>query len=147
MTIPEWLHNIERLYVDSAPLIYLVEENEVYLSSIRQVVLLIDNTPLDAVSSVLTLAEVLVKPLRNGNLNLVREYCGVLVDGEDYTLVPVNSEIAIRAAELRARYNLRTPDSVHVATALATGCDAILTNDADIKRIRDIPILFLDDLD
>ena len=147
MIYPKWLRNVERLYVDSAPLIYLVEENEIYLRRIKRVFFLIESTPLNAVSSVLTLTEILVKPLSKGNSNLVREYRDILVDSEDYTLVPVSFEIAIRAAELRARYNLRTPDSVHVATALETGCDALLTNDADIKRIRDIPILVLDDLD
>ena len=147
MIYPAWPPDLEKLYVDSVPLIYLVEENEIYLSSIRRIAILIDTTPLTAFSSVLTMTEVLVKPLRQGKSNLIQEYRDILIKSEDYTLVPVSLEIATQASVLRARYNLRTPDSVHLATALATGCDAFLTNDADFKRIRDIPILLLDELE
>jgi predicted nucleic acid-binding protein len=51
------------------------------------------------------------------------------------------------AAELRARYNLRTPDALHIACAIDTGCDAFLTNDTGIKRVNEIRILVLDDLE
>jgi hypothetical protein len=43
--------------------------------------------------------------------------------------------VAERAAELRARYNLRTPDALQVATALVRRCEAFLTNDARLKRV------------
>jgi predicted nucleic acid-binding protein len=62
------------------------------------------------------------------------------------TLSPVNTITAYRAAELRAKYGLRTPDSLHVATAIMSGCDAFLTNDLGIKRVTEIPILALDQL-
>ena len=55
--------------------------------------------------------------------------------------------IADAAAELRARYNLRMPDALHVAAALSTSCDALLTNDARLKRVQELPILVLDELE
>ena len=141
------LSKVRRLYVDSAPLIYYVEENATYLEMMRMVVTIVDETDLVAYSSVLTLAEVLVLPLRQGDQRLVQAYQEVLLTGDDYELVVITPEVAVKAAEIRARYGLGTPDSVHLATALETGCDAFLTNDADFKRIRDIPILLLDELE
>lgn len=141
------LSNVQRLYVDSAPLIYYVEENSTYLELMRKVVEIVDETDLVAFSSVLTLAEVLVLPLRQGDQGLVLAYQEILLTGDDYELVVITPEVAVTAAEIRARYGLGTPDSVHLATALETGCDAFLTNDADFKRIREISILLLDDLE
>jgi predicted nucleic acid-binding protein len=48
---------------------------------------------------------------------------------------------------LRARYNLRTPDALHVATRIDATCDAFLTNDAGIKRVIEIAVLVLDELE
>ena len=140
------LINVRRLYVDSAPLIYYVEENSTYLDKMRQIVSIIDDTDLVAYSSVLTLAEVLVMPLRKDEQRLVRAYKEILLAGDDYEMVDFTTEIAVVAAEIRARYGLGTPDSIHVATAVTTQCDAMLTNDRDMKRIRELTILLLDDL-
>ena len=55
--------------------------------------------------------------------------------------------IADSAAALRARYNLRTPDVLHVATAIQTRGDAMLTNDAGIQPVQERTILLLDELE
>ena len=140
------LSKVRRLYIDSAPLIYYVEENAAYLDKMREIVGIVDQTDLLAFSSVLTLAEVLVLPLRQGDQQLVQAYQEILVAGDDYELVVVTPEIAVTAADIRARYGLGTPDSLHVATAIATHCDTMLTNDSDMKRIKELSVLLLDDL-
>ncbi len=143
--IQEELTNVGRLYVDSAPLIYYVEENAAYLEKMRTIVRIIDSTDLHAYSSVLTLTEVLVMPLRQGDQRLVRAYREILLAGDDYQLIAITPEIAVMAADIRARYGLGTPDSLHVASAVSTQCDAMLTNDRDMKRIKEFSILLLDD--
>jgi predicted nucleic acid-binding protein len=50
------------------------------------------------------------------------------------------------AAEVRARYNLRTPDALQVAAASALQCEAMLTNDSSLKRVTELKIILLDDL-
>lgn len=112
-----------------------------------RIVSIIDETDLVAYSSVLTLAEVLVMPLRQGDQGLVQAYQAILLAGDDYELVVVTPEIAVTAAEIRARYGLGAPDALHVASAVATQCDAMLTNDSDMKRIKELEILLLDELE
>lgn len=145
-TIQTELISVQRLYVDSAPLIYYVEEHPAYLETMREIVSIIDKTSLVACSSVLTLTEVLVLPLKLRNQRLVQAYRDILIASDDFELVAVTTEIADQAAEIRARYGLGTPDSLHVASAMTTGCDAMLTNDSDMKRIKEFSILMLDEL-
>jgi predicted nucleic acid-binding protein len=69
------------------------------------------------------------------------------VTNGDYQLVPITIPVAESAADLRARYNLRTPDALHVASAIHVGCEAFLTNDTGIKRVQELAILILDELE
>lgn len=98
-------------------------------------------------ASTIAVAEVLVQPLRTNNKDLTERYEAVLSDSHSFQLEPVTVAVGRRAADLRARYNLRTPDALHVATAIVSGCDAFLTNDADIKQVTEINVLVLDELE
>jgi predicted nucleic acid-binding protein len=117
---------ITRLGIDTAPFIYFVERHPVYLQPVQKIIRKIDAGMPQGYSSVITLTEVLTRPLHFHNA----------VDGG----------IASHAAELRSRYNLRTPDALQIAAVLSTGCDAFLTNDKKLKQITELRILVLDDL-
>lgn len=56
-------------------------------------------------------------------------------------LIPLDTAIAAAAADLRARYHLRTPDAIQIATAMAAGAEALLTNDHDLGRVTEIRVL------
>ena len=54
----------------------------------------------------------------------------MLQSGDALRLVPVSRPILIDAAALRAKHSaLKLPDAIHVATARASGCEVLLTND------------------
>lgn len=55
--------------------------------------------------------------------------------------------IATKAAEIQARYNLKLPDAFQIATAQNAGCDGFLTNDADLKRVTELQIIVLKELE
>lgn len=107
----------------------------------------VENAGIRTFSSVITLTEVLNHPLKLGNKQLEKAYRDILVNSIQYQLIPINIPIAESAANLRARYNLRTPDALHVASAIYHRCDAFLTNDTGIRRVTDLPILILKELD
>lgn len=147
MILKAALDGISKLYVDSAPLIYYVEENLAYVDKMEHILYLVENTSFEAVSSVLTLSEVLVVPVRMGAHHLAQQYRSILMNREFCTLAPISAEIAIRAAAIRARYGLRTPDALHAAAAIKTECDAMLTNDRHFRRVEDLNVLLLDELE
>jgi predicted nucleic acid-binding protein len=128
------LTGVGRLYIETAPLIYYVETNPRYIDRMDAVVAVVESQPIRAYSSVITLTEVLIQPIKAGNKTLEQNYRDSLVNSGNYQLVPITLAVAESAADLRARYNLRTPDALHVAAALNMGCDAFLTNDVGIKR-------------
>ncbi|MFI5428005.1 type II toxin-antitoxin system VapC family toxin [Aeromicrobium sp. UC242_57] len=62
-------------------------------------------------------------------------------------LVPVDARIATIGAALRAKYHLKTPDALHLATAIAVGADRFVTgNRRDFDRIGEIDIVHPDGL-
>lgn len=50
-------------------------------------------------------------------------------------------------ADIRARYRLQLPEAFQIATALDAGCQAFLTNDAQLKRIAELKILLVSELE
>lgn len=147
MKITASLVNVTLLYVETAPLIYYIEENAQYIDRMDRIFRLLQDTSTQAVSSVITLTEVLNRPLQLGRMDLVRAYRAILISNPSVHLRMIDLIIAERAAQLRAEYNLRTPDALHIATALIAGCDAFLTNDRALNRVTDIPMLILDELE
>lgn len=77
---------------------------------------------------------------------LASNYKNLLLQTNNLTTHEIDAQIANEAAVLRAKYGLRTPDSIQVATAIISGCDAFLTNDLKIKVVTEIKILVLDEL-
>ncbi len=66
----EWLIQLQGQIVglDTAPLIYFIDQNETYLELVRAFFHAMSQGEFQVVTSVLTLTEVLVHPLRSGNL-------------------------------------------------------------------------------
>ena len=61
--------------------------------------------------------------------------------------MPVDADVAERAADLRSRYKLKLPDALQIAAALETNCEAFLTNDIGLRSVTDLRVLVLDDLE
>jgi predicted nucleic acid-binding protein len=98
------------------------------------------------VSSIITLLEILVKPKREGNLVAVRDYKELLTTYPNLQLVDLNLTVADRASGLRAKYNLKTPDAIQIATTLHVGGTAFVTNDPAFKRVGEIEVMVIDEL-
>jgi len=144
----EWLIQLQGQVVglDTAPLIYFIEQNETYLELVRAFFRTMSQGEFQVVTSTLTLTEVLVHPLRSGNVELVEQYRDIVLDQENLITVPVSVEIAEVAAQLRATQNLRTPDAIQIATAMQGGATFFLTNDARLAAIPNLEVLVLDTL-
>ncbi len=146
MRLDEALQGILRLGIDTALFIYFVERHPDYLGLMREIIRLIDAGEIEAVSSVVTLTEVLTHPLRFKNVLLAQRYRDVLYRSRNFRLLPIDAAIAEVAADLRARYNLRAPDALQLAAAIKAGCDAFLTNDATLKKVTELKVLVLSEL-
>ena len=142
----EWVKPLHGTIVglDTAPLIYLIEESSTYLPIVRPFFEAVDRGDIHVVTSILTLTEVLVHPLRHGNKQLADSYRRILLQANHITTVPVTEAIAQQAAQLRAVDGLRTPDAIQVATAVQAGASFFLTNDRALSRLTSVKVLALD---
>lgn len=130
----------------TSPLIYFIEQNPAYLATVRPFFMAVANGEFSIVTSVVTLLEVLVHPLRQGNAELAQTYRDMLLNTAGFTTILLSQDIAEEAARLRAAHNLRTPDSIQLATAIHAGASAFLTNDMGMPSIPGITLLVLDNL-
>jgi predicted nucleic acid-binding protein len=97
------------------------------------------------VVSVITEAELLVHPEQEDDREAM-ERIGDLLSEDGIQVFPVDRRIARRAAALRAHNRFGLADAIIVATALETGCDAIVGNDGAWRKLTEIPYVHLDEL-
>lgn len=120
--------------LDACTVIYLVEGgsalSEVGRARLRE---LLGDAGAVAVCSRLARLECRVGPLGAGNRELLERY-DAFFQRRRLRLVDVSAAIIEKATELRARYRLKTPDAIHLATAIDVDADLFLTGDADLQR-------------
>lgn len=118
------------LAVDTALFIYFIEEHPRFLAPVRALFARADTGEIEIVTSALTLLEVLVVPLRAGDLVLAAKYEALLTRSRGVRVVDLSRDQLRTAARLRAQYGvLRTPDALQLAAAISTGCQSFVTND------------------
>jgi predicted nucleic acid-binding protein len=147
MKITERLQTITKLFLDTAPVVYYVEEDTRYLALVDPIFDRLDAGTLVAVTSPVTLAECLVMPYRNNQVELQQIFSDLIVNGTNVLFASIDREMGRRAAELRARYNLSLTDAFQIAVALQSGCDAFLTNDMTLKRVSELSVIVLEEME
>lgn len=131
-----------RLYLDSAPIIYLVEGSPPLRERLISRIAGTRSGTDQVVVSHLSRLECRVKPLREGNRPILARY-DRFFDAEGVELVDTDAAVWDMATELRARHALRVPDALHIACAIVHRCDRLLTNDHRLGRIPEIPVEIL----
>jgi predicted nucleic acid-binding protein len=100
----------------------------------------------DIVANELSLLEVLVGPIQQGNVNLQAGFKDLLLHSTNVRMVAVSRAVLERAVALRAATSLKTPDAIHAATALIEGCTLFVTNDTLFRRVPGLNVTVLRDL-
>jgi predicted nucleic acid-binding protein len=141
-----FLKRHRQIALDSSIFIYYLEEYPLYADLADEVFSWLQRPSHSAVTSTITMTELLVHPYRAANELLVNQYYGLLSLFPNLEWVPPDLRIADIAAQLCAQHRLRTPDALQAATALRQGATGLLTNDLSFARIADIEIGLLDQL-
>jgi predicted nucleic acid-binding protein len=147
MKIEEAFQSVNRLFLDSAPVIYYVDMNPGYSAIMDGIFDWIKSAQIRVVTSPVTLAECLILPLRDSNLSQQQLFIDIITGQDTADFVNITSEVARTAADIRVRYRLQLPDAFQIAAALDAGCQAFLTNDAQLKRIAELKILLVSELE
>lgn len=125
-------------YLDACCFIYLLEGTPDWRAAVEAQLRHFPNAKF--ASSRLSRLECRSKPLREGNQALVTQY-DALFSPDSVRLVDVGAEVIERATDLRARFNLKSPDALHLATALQIQASAFVTGDATLARCSDVNVV------
>jgi predicted nucleic acid-binding protein len=123
--------------------IYHFEENKEYLPFTRPLFELIEDGRIGGKTSVITRLEILVKPGEEGDELLAGEYKLILENFPHLEVIPVDAEVADLASAIRAKYKLRTPDAIQLATSILKGTQAFVTNDESLKNVKEIEVIVM----
>ncbi|MGA1841860.1 MAG: type II toxin-antitoxin system VapC family toxin [bacterium] len=146
MSFSDEIAKINTIFIDTAPIIYYIEAHPQFGPLTKEIVDAFQSGALNAFTSVITLVEVLPKPIEAGKELLSKRFTDFLRYGKNLTLVEISADIAEKAGKLRGNYPfLKTMDAIQISVAIEIGADTFLTNDAKLEKIKEIRTLILRD--
>lgn len=120
---------MKRAYFDANAVIYYIEQNPTYLPvMVVRMFGLTGEELVCCVTSDLVRLETRVHPLRHGHTQLLSQFDGFFSANQQH-IVPFDRALFDLATQLRSVHGLKTPDALHLAAALESGCDEFWTND------------------
>ncbi len=141
-----FLRRHRRIALYTSVFIYQLEGNERYLPFTKSVFSWLEQPESRAVTSTVTMTELLVSPYREADEERADRFYGLLSTYPNLDWVAPDLDIADLAARLRATHRLQTPDALQAATALRTGASGLITNDPVFGRVGDFETVVLDRL-
>lgn len=127
--------------LDTVVFIYYMEENPRYLPAIEPLFDAISRQEIQAVTSELTLMELLVGPYRRHDDALAGRYEAFLTRSRGLRMRGLDRPVIRSAALIRARTRMKTPDALQLAAAREEGCGSLVTNDRDLQPLGGVKIV------
>ncbi|HRJ41408.1 MAG: PIN domain-containing protein [Caldilineaceae bacterium] len=138
-----------RIGLDSSPFIYYFERSPDWYSIVSDLFVQSVTAP-DSIrlyTSGITLAEVLVMPIRTQQQALYNHYIAFFLNSTSVEVIDVSNSVLLLAAALRARHSLRTADVIQISSCLEAGCEVFITNDKRLQKVTEIDVIVLADCD
>ena len=132
------------LGIDTMVFIYHLEDHPAYSHITGRLFDEVEEGKYRALTSFITLLEILVKPKQENQLKAVADYRDLLLSFPHLKFFPVDQHVSEIASTVRAKYSVKTPDAIQVATAIARGADLFITNDEQLKKIKEIDVVLLE---
>lgn len=134
----------KKVFLDTNPIIYLLENQQPYSLKVRNFLLDCMNSGAEFYTSTITDAEFMVKPLRENRLEDIETY-KYFLRNLNVLKCYIRETIAEKAAKIRANYkSVKLGDALQLATSIETNCDAFLTNDSQLKQVIEANVIYLD---
>jgi len=144
--LEKFLGQHKRVGIATNSFIYLIEEHPKYFRSVEPFFEAVRTGRTQGVTATLSMMEILVQPYRRGLADLANEFYALLHTYPHLEWRPLTLEIADHASQIRAKYNLKTPDAIHIATALNARATGFISNDRHLKRVQEIEFLIIGEL-
>ncbi len=137
--------DFNRVFFDTAPFIYYLEYDGDFYSKVEK--LFIEDRKGDYVTSTITVGEYLTGAFKADDEQRASDFKSA-IKNYDFEVVSINWDIAEEAARIRARFpGFKMIDSLQLAAARLTGCNAFVTNDMQLKQYSDVKVLVVDEME
>jgi predicted nucleic acid-binding protein len=136
----DW-NSYRKVAMDTNCFIYYLEDSP-FATSLGQLFTEIESGSITAVTSALTVTELMTGLYQQQDRRAAEEYRMTLANFPHLQFRSVDFSIADKAAELRSRFRLKTPDAIQLATAIVDKADVFVTGDKHFQDI-DFPVIML----
>ena len=137
--------DFKKVFLDTAPFIYFLDNDPNFGTKTEQIISNFIREGKYITSSCISAAEYLVYPYRVGNNAKVNAFWKFVYDNY-IVLSPINKDIVIETAKIRAEYrHIKTADALQLAAAVCSGCDLFLTNDKQLKQFNKISCVTIEE--
>ena len=136
--------DFESVFIDTAPVIYCLENEEHYGDL---VISFLERHPRARyVTSVITIAEYFPHPFRQPNRNDYVAQFNEFINRMNIEIVEIDRMTAELSAEIRTSYaGIKGMDSLQIASAIQHNCAVLLTNERQLRQVKEITCLTLDE--
>jgi predicted nucleic acid-binding protein len=135
-----------RIYLDTNVWIYAVESYPAFIQELSDFFQRVDQNQYVAITSELSLAETLVKPIKHNDQARQAAYKKAIVNRKNVSVIPILRQLLIDSAQVRAETGLKLPDAIHAATAVQARCTTFVTNDAQLKKLSNLHVVLLSEV-
>ena len=136
----------KRVFVDTAPIIYYLENSALYMNSVKKFFEKCIKENIQVVTSAITIEEYLVFPYSSGKMEFTGNFKR-FIEYMNIMVVDIDSNIAEQGAKIGGKYkNFKAMDALQIATAIVSGCDMFFTNDKQLRQEKELPCMTMDDL-
>lgn len=119
-----------RVYLDANVFIAAFENVGAHSDHAWWILRAIEDGEIAGMTSEITLAEIMVRPLEIGAADLAAGYEKMITSTQRFEVLTVSREILVSAAAVRARRSsIKLPDAIHIATAQACSCPFFVSDD------------------
>jgi len=141
-----FLRDHRKIGIDTNIFIYALEAHATHVELACAVLEWVEQPNHAAVTSTLTMTEVLTRSYAVGARRQANEYYGLLSNYPHLDWVAPDVVTADLAARFRAQHRMRTPDAIQAATAVLSGATGFISNDPVFRRVEAFETMVLDDL-
>lgn len=135
----------KRVGLDSMEFIYFLEDNPQFGALSEVIFELAERNKITVISSILVLIEVLTGYHRANDKTSEQEFKQMMKEFPNIEVYDLDNNLINKVVNLRTKYNIKTPDAIHIATAIENKAEAFITNDKLLSKIKEIKIICLSD--
>ena len=143
--VEQFLSRHLKIGIDTCIFIYWGEANEKYGEVVDPIFAWLEGRG-RGVTSTVTMLELLVQPYRLNDIDKVNQLYSLFSTLPNLAWLEPTLDLADRAAHLRGTLNLKTPDALQAATALAAEATGFISNDPAFRKVSDLDVLILDEV-